>query len=156
MERVLIRKDNATAVAKNFTEKEIYNASYGHNGAPFFMDQAVIRGCQIIRDYFGVPATVNSSNRTKQHELLSGRSGNSQHVLGKAIDLDFDESILIKFHQEILYKGDLFRQLRAVGVSGFGLYDGFLHIDTRTNGNEVDEYGSFTDWDSRVTTKKKV
>ena len=153
---IVIRKDNPTKVTANFTEAELHNASYGYNGGSFGMDERVINAAQIIRDYFGVPATVNSTRRTKAHELLQGRSGDSQHVYGFAIDLDFPEEILLRYHQEILLKGNLYHQLRVAGITGFGLYDGFLHIDTRTNGIYSDEYGKFTDWDKRVTTKKKA
>lgn len=155
--RVLIRKGNETKVSENFTEAEIHRASYGHNGANFFVEEAVLKGSQLIRSFFGVPARVNASSRTKAHELLQGRSGNSQHVNGFAIDLDFDEAVLIQYHNQIINKGELYHQLRQAGITGFGLYDGFLHIDCRPNGGkQSDEYGSFAFWDNRITTKKKV
>ena len=145
--KVLIRKDSPNKVTNNFTEAEIHNASYGYGDSSFMISQTVLNGGQIIRDYFNNPALVNSSRRTKAHELAQGRSGNSQHVYGFAIDLDLPEEILLRYHQEILLKGDLYQQLRAAGINGFGLYDGFLHIDTR----EV-----LTVWDNRVITKKKA
>ena len=154
---VLIRKGENSKVTADFKEKEYFNASYGITGDSFLMDEKVIQGGQIIRDYFDVPGEVNSSFRTRSHELLMGRSGNSQHVLKRAVDYDYPEAILLKYHQEILNKGALYHLLRKAGITGFGLYDGFIHIDSRINkAARVDQYGNYAFWDKRVTTKKKV
>jgi len=145
---ILIREDNEAKITANFSEAEIFRASYGVEGQSFFMDEKVLTGGQIIRDYFNHPSSVNSSKRTKQHELLMGRSGRSQHTLGRAMDYDYPTEILLKYHKEILNQGVLYDKLIDAGIRGFGLYDGFIHIDSRPT-----EGVAF--WDVRVTTKKK-
>lgn len=154
---MLIRKGSNEQLTNNFTEKEIFNASYGGVDS-FTISDKVLLGAQIIRDFYGVPMGVNSSHRTVAHELAQGRSGNSQHTKS-ALDLRFledNEKYLLLYHQDILSQGPLYKKLRAAGITGFGLYDTFLHIDPRTERmSESDEFGKLETWDNRVTTKKK-
>lgn len=147
---MLIKKGSSEQLTTNFNESEVYNASFGGAESFNLSDKTLLAG-QIIRDYFGVPMRVNSSYRTVAHEIAQGRSGNSQHAKGKALDFSFlgseRENTLLKYHQEILNKGPLYNQLKQVGINGFGLYDTFLHIDSRAT-------PAF--WDNRITTKKKL
>lgn len=157
---MLIRKGNKTNVTANFTEEEYFNAAFGDVGNSFELSTNTIIGGQIIRDYFGNPMKVNATFRTVAHEKAQGRSGNGQHPNKRAIDYGFiganREETMLKYHQEILTKGTLFKKLRAAGISGFGLYDNFLHIDSRTNATMYrDEFGAYNIWDDRITTKKK-
>lgn len=56
---------------------------------------------------------INSAYRTKEHEWSRGRSGNSQHCLGKAVDISCKESharwlliskaIELDFHRILVY-----------------------------------------------------
>ena len=154
-----IRRNSTNKVAKNFTESEIFNASFGTTGINSFdFSDKTITGAQIIRDYFNEPLRVNASYRTVQHELKKNRSGQGQHPKKTALDLSFqNENTNLKYHQEILKKGELYNLLREAGINGFGLYDNFAHIDSRAGGNQPDNInGNFAFWDSRVTTKKKL
>lgn len=155
---MLIRKDNTNKVSANFTEAEYYKASFGTNGDPFDLSDKVINGGQIIRTYFGVPMKVNASYRTSAWDISKGRSGTGQHTKKTATDFSFVDNgnTMLNYHQEILQKGPLYKELRKAGINGFGLYDNFLHIDSRPGGSTPDsEFGPFSFWDNRTWTKKK-
>lgn len=159
---MIINKGNTTPIfpGANFTQDEVYKASYGTNGEPFSISDATLKGIQLIRSYYGIPFLISASYRTPAHEKSKGRSGTGTHTKGLALDIDptgeKQEDVILDYHQQILNKGPLYQQLRAVGVNGFGLYDNFIHIDSRSGGNQPDaQNGSFALWDNRITTKKK-
>lgn len=144
----------------NFTKDEIYKGHFGDVGNSFDFSEKTLYGAQAIRDYFGESLGVNASYRTREHDISQGRSGNGAHPRGLAIDLDPSgetaSNIILLYHQEILTKGELYHQLRKLGITGIGLYDGFIHIDSRPEGGkQTDQYGTYAFWDNRVTTKKK-
>lgn len=154
-----IHKNRQDKVSNNFTEAEIYNASYGTNGEPFEYSDAVIRGYQIIRDYYRIPVKPTATLRTSSWDKSKGRSGTGQHTKGTAGDGVFLDNgdTLLAMHQDILNKGPLYQALRKAGINGFGLYDNFFHIDSRPGGNQQDTAnGSFAFWDNRTWTKKKI
>jgi hypothetical protein len=158
---MLIRKNNQNKVTSNFTEAEYFAASFGIKENEFDFSPITVSGVQIIRDYFGVPMKLTATKRSIAHELSKGRSGDGQHPKGNATDFVFlgpqAEQTLLKYHQEILNQGELFKRLRQAGIKGFGLYDNFNHIDSRPEGGKSkDENGTFAFWDNRITTKKKI
>jgi hypothetical protein len=161
MTTLAIRKGNTNKVTNNFTEKEIFDASFGtQNINGFDISKNVVEAWQIVRDYFGVPIKLTATYRTKEWDISKGRSGNGQHPKRTAIDGAFlgsnAEETQLKFHAEIEQKGELYKALRQKGVTGIGLYDNFNHLDTRVEeGKQKDEFGSYAFWDSRATTKKK-
>ena len=154
---MIIRKGDNTQLTEHFKTSEFFSKS---PDAPneHYLDDALIGAAELIRRYFGVPVRVNSSFRTKAHNKAIGGKSNSMHLSGKALDLSFpgNHDKLLKYHQEILTKGDLYKQLRQAGINGFGLYDNFLHIDTRPSGKHQDSYGTYSFWDNRTWTKKKT
>lgn len=157
---MLIKKGDTSPVfpGANFTQDEIYRASFGNVGSSFTISDQALQGIQIIRNYYGVPFSVNASYRTAAHDMSKGRSGTGPHTKGIAIDiapLKNKEQIILDYHQQVLNQGPLFQQLRAAGIGGFGLYDNFMHIDSRPSGSHRDSSGSYALWDNRITTKKK-
>jgi len=159
---MIINKGNTTPIfpGANFTQDEVYKASFGTNGEPFTISDDTLKGIQIIRSYYGIPFIVSASYRTPAHEKAKDRTGTGTHARGLALDIDpigkTANSALLDYHQQIINKGPLYQQLRAVGINGFGLYDGFIHIDSRSGGNQSDaQNGSYAFWDNRITTKKK-
>lgn len=48
--------------------------------------QKIANKLQKIRDKYNLPISINSGYRCRDWELFRGRSGRSQHVLGKAVD----------------------------------------------------------------------
>jgi hypothetical protein len=160
----LVRRNNTSKLSNNFTEKEVFDASFGTDKInEFNISEETIKGWQIIRDWAGVPIKFTSSYRTKEHELSKGRSGNGGHPQMIAIDgvfLKDNTDNLLKFHAEIDNKGYLYKELRKAGISGIGLYDNFIHLDSRKPENNLplpisDDYGKLSIWDNRTWTKKK-
>ena len=155
----MIIGDQNINVSKNFTEKEYFSAAYGNFGYEFYLSDEVVKGGQIIREYFNVPMKVTASYRTPEHDISKGRSGTGTHTKGKASDFVFLDNgeTLLKYHEEIINRGPLYKLLREAGINGIGLYDNFLHIDSRESGNTQDQqYGPFGFWDNRTWSKKKT
>lgn len=158
---MIINKGNNTPVfpGANFTQDEIYRAHFGTIGDSFEFSDITLRGAQIIRSFYGIPLVVSASYRTPQHDISKGRSGTGTHTRKLAIDLDPKGSkaddMLYDYHKQILTKGPLYHELRKAGITGLGLYDGFIHIDSRPEGGkQKDEYGTYAFWDNRIEKKK--
>ena len=144
---MILTKGNKNKVSENFTENEFFSKSSDIGNTHYF-DENLILAAQLLRTHFNTPMRVNSSYRTIKHNNSVGGAKSSQHLLGTAVDLSFinNENALLTVHQEILNKGALYDRLKQLGINGFGLYDTFVHLDTRRN-------NAF--WDKRVVTKKK-
>jgi uncharacterized protein YcbK (DUF882 family) len=76
-----------------------------------------------IREYFGVPVTINSACRCKNHNMAVGGSQTSQHLLGKAGDTVVNGVTPLRIYQYL--------DVRYPDALGLGLYDTFVHIDSR-------------------------
>lgn len=87
------------------------------------LDIELIGYAQVIRNYFNKPVTINSGYRCLKHNKDVGGVTNSRHTQGRAAD--------------IAVKGikpkDVAKFAETIGIRGIGLYDSFVHIDTRTN-----------------------
>lgn len=79
---------------------------------------------QLIRDEVGKPVHINSGVRCGPHNKAVGGKPSSYHLLGKAADIR-----VAGMSTEALYA----IARRIPGLKGFGLYNGFLHVDTRRN-----------------------
>ena len=86
------------------------------------LDIELIGYVQVIRNYFNKPTTVNSGYRCQKHNKSVGGAKNSRHTQGMAADL--------------VVKGikpkEVAKFAETIGIKGIGLYDNFVHIDTRT------------------------
>ncbi len=81
-----------------------------------------------IRQPIDAPIRILSAYRTESHNRKVGGARRSQHVHGRGLDLDLPEGFsLIDFLNIILgvarRPGSLLR--------GIGVYNGFIHMDTR-------------------------
>lgn len=95
---------------------------------------------QKLRDFVGLPIKVNSGYRSPSHNDSVGGVSNSKHLIGIAADI-----VIIGFTPEQT-KG-VIEKLISSGVlveGGVGIYDTFVHYDTR---------GTSARWDYR---KKKT
>ena len=156
---MIITKGDTSKVTNNFTMNEFYCKSFNAPKSHYF-DEKLIQVAQYLRDLTHASVIIDSSFRTKEHQAvlianIQGAAKNSQHELGKAVDLKFaTPQILASLCGSIDNKDAIFKKLRQLGVRGFGLYDTFIHLDTR-EGVAVhrDEFGTYALWDNR---KKKV
>lgn len=152
---VTVGYDDDRVISKNLTLGELRKSSFvlpdeQNLYAYIPIDTRVIKAFQILRDALGNAIVPTSSFRSVRYELSKGRSGNSQHTFGKALDLK-GVGLVDLVLEALESKNELYEQLRAVGINGFGVYesDGFVHIDVRDdrldgsyaywNGSEDDE-----------------
>lgn len=94
------------------------------NGFPAEPAEETVRMADEIRKRVGVPLTVNSGIRCKQHNAEVGGVSNSLHTTGQAVDLSGSISPA-KLHQ-------IAEQVQAEmtpGRGGLGLYSWGIHID---------------------------
>lgn len=160
---VQIRKGNAMAVSgsPNFTEREFFTTSPDYRRSIMYMDRRLALAAQRIRTFLNKPVRVNSSARTRLHQqVLGGNPDRSQHVnedfegtgyLGTyALDLDSDDQSISILAGQFLEKGPLYNELVGLGIKGFGVYNGFVHIDT----GEKPGYERFAPvtWNERTTS----
>jgi len=91
---------------------------------------------QHIRDIFNEPIEINSAYRCKEHNNLVGGSKNSQHLLGKAVDIVVNNYTPNEVQETIIY----LRETGCSELNGIGRYSTFTHVDIRNN---------IGDWDFR-------
>ena len=140
---VIINTLFPTQLSKNFSSSELVSASHPEKGMAYFeFDERLIQIAQFLRDRIGSPIRINSAYRNKDYNASVGGASNSMHLYGKAIDLS--GSGLVSFVQNAYDKktSDWYH-LVSLGVNGLGIYDSFVHLDTRA--------GRFAFW-----SKKKV
>jgi len=79
---------------------------------------------EVIRGDVGEPLTITSSFRTREYELAHGRTGNSAHTLGLAVDLACTTA-------KLRYK--IINSAIKRGVTRIGIGKDFIHIDISTS-----------------------
>lgn len=79
-----------------------------------------------IRTIYNSPLIINSAYRTVSYNKKVGGSPKSQHLEGKALDIQPSKDISIE---------DFYRTLRSkykeLGIRGLGKYPNFVHCDIR-------------------------
>ena len=82
---------------------------------------------QVLRDYLGVPISINSAYRTLEYNRKIGGATNSQHLLGKAAD------IVVKFKtpDEVANAIKYLISEGKMKQGGLSAYDTFTHYDIR-------------------------
>lgn len=114
-----LKSDGNKALSKNFKVKEFAC----HDGSDkILIDDNTVKKLQFVRDYFGKPIHINSAYRTPTYNKKVGGATSSQHVKGTAADIAINgvppkaiAALLEKYYPN----------------SGIGLYDTFVHIDSR-------------------------
>lgn len=94
------------------------------NGYPVEPAEETVRMADEVRRRAGVPLTVNSGIRCKQHNAEVGGVSNSLHITGQAVDLGGNIAPA-KLHE-------IAQQVQAEmipGKGGLGLYSWGVHID---------------------------
>lgn len=94
--------------------------------ANFISGKAII-ALQKLRDIIGKPLVVNSAARCPAYNEKVGGAPNSFHISTRSRPSQaFDIS---KSHG--LSDADFVRYAKLVGFKGIGIYDTFIHVDTR-------------------------
>lgn len=86
------------------------------------MNDKFMRRLEAARVYAGVPFKLNCAFRSKAWDVSKGRSGNSYHTLGRAVDIACTDSHL---------RGVIVHSLLAHGFRGIGIGKNFIHVDDR-------------------------
>lgn len=85
------------------------------------VDPELVDRLQRLRTKIGRPIYITSGFRTVEHNRNVGGSPNSQHLLGKAADIQVNGLSITA----------LLAEVRSVGFRGIGLYDSYIHVDVR-------------------------
>jgi uncharacterized protein YcbK (DUF882 family) len=89
--------------------------------------QKLANQLQALRNELGVPVIINIAYRPVFYEVSKGRSGNSQHTLGKAADIKvkgFTPQQIADEIEKLIEKGDMLQ-------GGLSAYSTFVHYDIR-------------------------
>ena len=112
----------------------------------FEISDTVLLGCKLIGDFLNLPQggiRVTSSYRPGNCNTRAGGAKRSQHKTGNAIDIQFrgsgvsNSKSLSDFWDEMLCKGQLFQDLKDIGIRGIGAYSSFIHIDDGQNPENI-------------------
>ncbi|MEK9737063.1 MAG: D-Ala-D-Ala carboxypeptidase family metallohydrolase, partial [Candidatus Nanopelagicales bacterium] len=103
-----------------------------------------------IRAAWGGPIRVTSAYRTPEHNRRIGGARHSQHVQGRALDLQPAIGGTAALLRLKLLVRELIREGHLPWVRGIGYYRTFVHIDTRSSARLVVWHGAGAKDDVRV------
>lgn len=84
------------------------------------MDEGFLALMDCVREAAGIPLVINSAYRSKKWELLHGRTGNSAHTKGLALDIRCNTS-------QNRYK--IVKAALSCGIRRIGIGKSFVHLD---------------------------
>ena len=108
---------------------------------PSLMNGRALSAFETLQDSWDGPLNVNSGHRTREHNDKVGGAKHSQHIHGKAFDID---TSMYSKEQRI----ELLKAARAAGFSGNGVYDTSFHFDVGPDRAWGADYsrGSVPEW----------
>lgn len=116
------KKGDNTNVATNFKAREFDcqgNGCCNHT----IIDEKLVEYLQNIRTHFGKPVYLTAYRCQTHNARTPNAAPNSYHIYGQAAD----------FHIDGVSPKEIAKYAESIGVKGIGLYDTFVHIDTREN-----------------------
>jgi peptidoglycan hydrolase-like protein with peptidoglycan-binding domain len=87
------------------------------------IDEKLVAYLQQIRTHFGKPVYVTAYRCKTHNAKVANAAPNSYHCYGQAAD----------FHIDGVAPAEIAKYAESIGIKGIGLYDTFVHIDTRTS-----------------------
>ena len=124
-----LAKDGAKLLAPGFKVREFRC----RDGSDVVMiDESLVVLLQCIREHFGKPITITSGYRTGTRNTAVGGSRSSQHLLGKAADIQVAG---VSVEDVAAYAESLMPAWGGVGRYPVkaGRAKGWVHVDTRPN-----------------------
>lgn len=124
-----LAKDGAKSLSPAFKVRE-FRCRDGSD--TIMIDQTLAVLLQAIREHFNKPITITSGYRTAAHNKSVGGAKSSQHLLGKAADIQVADTTVeaVAAYAESLMPG-------WGGVGRYpvkaGRAKGWVHVDTRPN-----------------------
>lgn len=107
---------------KYFNEKEFNNCTPSCSMSDMDSDFLIL--LDNLREKAGIPIVLNCAYRSKQWDLAKGRSGNSAHTQGKAVDIRCTTS-------QNRYK--ILQAAIQLGIKRIGIGKNYIHIDNAEN-----------------------
>lgn len=115
-------KGAKTKLSKNFSVYEFRcGLGRGCNCTTTLIDDKLVDYLQKIRDHFGKAVTITSAHRCESYNRSIKGAVGSRHTKGQACDF------VIKGVTPL----EIAQYAESIGIKGIGLYDTFVHIDTR-------------------------
>ena len=84
------------------------------------MDEGFLRLLDQVRETAGIPLVLNCGYRSRVWDLSKGRSGNSAHTRGKAVDIRCNASAT---------RWKIVRAAIDAGIRRIGIGSNFVHLD---------------------------
>ena len=124
-----LAKDGARQLAPAFKVRE-FRCRDGSD--TIMVDAALTVLLQAIREHFGKPITITSGYRTAAHNAAVGGAKSSQHLLGRAADIQVQG---VSVEDVAAYAESLMPDWGGVGRYPVkaGRAKGWVHVDTRPN-----------------------
>ena len=114
------KKGDNQKIATNFRAREFDCQGTGCcSTTP--IDEKLVEYLQQIRDHFGKPVHLTAYRCRTHNAKTPNAASNSYHLYGQAAD----------FHIDGVATAEIAKYAESIGVKGIGLYDTFVHIDTR-------------------------
>lgn len=130
VEKYSRKHDSEVKLSENFTVLEFACKDGSDN---ILIDTNLVEALQKIRSYFNTPVSITSAYRNSDYNKKIGGVKNSQHVLGTAADIminGVNPKEVAEFAESILKDS-----------GGIGLYENFVHIDTRITRSRWQNFG---------------
>lgn len=116
------KKGDNQKIAPNFRAREFDCQGRGCcSSTP--IDEKLVDYLQQIRTHFGKPVYVTAYRCKTHNARVPNAAPNSYHCYGQAAD----------FHIDGVAPAEIAKYAESIGIKGIGLYDTFVHIDTRTS-----------------------
>ena len=124
-----LAKDGAKQLSPAFKARE-FRCRDGSDA--IMIDQTLVVLLQCIREHFGKPITITSGYRTAAHNKSVGGAKSSQHLLGRAADIQVADTTV---EAVAAYAESLMPDWGGVGRYPIkpGRARGWVHVDTRPN-----------------------
>ena len=114
------KKGDEKKIAANFRAREFDCQGRGCcSTTP--IDEKLVDYLQQIRTHFGKPVYLTAYRCPTHNARTPNAAPDSYHVYGQAAD----------FHIDGVAPAEIAKYAESIGVKGIGLYDTFVHIDTR-------------------------
>lgn len=86
------------------------------------MDDGFLKRLNKARRMAGLPFVLNSAYRSSEYDMQKGRTGNSFHCKGRAVDIKCLDSSS---------RAVMVSSLIRAGFNGIGISNTFIHVDDR-------------------------
>lgn len=91
-----------------------------------------IKRLQLFRAWYGRPMVIASGYRCKTHNLAVKGADNSYHMQGVATDFSLpNEFYSFNSKRKEEFISNIINQWEKIGGGGVGIYDTFIHLDSR-------------------------